>query len=480
MTDARASGQEQAAHHNAEKTTMRRAGCWNTHSRIIGALCALAIPVTLSLAATFGTAEVKAAGPAVTVEAAFKKFWDARNSQEAARSVGDVVGSGVTFQDALARLKRGRPYASNVPRKIVRLSRRSGGKQFFYDLNVPGTYDPNRRYQVRVQLHGGVMGRKTSEPPGEGSIGELAGAEQIYVLPYSWAGAPWWTTAQVENLRAILDAVKRSYNVDENRVALAGVSDGATATYYFAMRDTTPYASFLSLNGFFMVLANPATGVQDELFPNNFLNKPFFLVNGGADQFYPTWYVERYIENLQDGGVQIDYYPQPSAGHNTSWWPELKDTFESFVREHPRDPLPKTLTWESIGNPLDNRAHWLVIDRLAISTGLAPLPDLNELIQPPDDQPPSPKLITHSTPFGRVDLERVGNTVQAIAHGVAQFTLLISPDAFDLSQPIRVVVNRRSVFDGRVEPSVATLMKWAALDNDRTMLFAAELHIRPE
>jgi len=30
-----------------------------------------------------------------------------------------------------------------------------------------------------------------------------------------------------------------------------------------------------------------------------------------------------------------------------------------------------------------------------------------------------------------------------------------------------------------VEKSVATLMNWAARDNDRTMLFAAEIRIRP-
>jgi hypothetical protein len=56
---------------------------------------------------------------------------------------------------------------------------------------------------------------------------------------------------------------------------------------------------------------------------------------------------------------------------------------------------------------------------------------------------------------------------------------LISPDAFDLSKPIKVVANGRVVFDGRVEPSLATLLKWAARDNDRTMLFAAELHVKP-
>jgi len=33
------------------------------------------------------------------------------------------------------------------------------------------------------------------------------------------------------------------------------------------------------------------------------------------------------------------------------------------------------------------------------------------------------------------------------------------------------------VFDRIVEPSTATLLKWAARDNDRTMLFGAEVSI---
>jgi hypothetical protein len=43
---------------------------------------------------------------------------------------------------------------------------------------------------------------------------------------------------------------------------------------------------------------------------------------------------------------------------------------------------------------------------------------------------------------------------------------------------VRVLANGRVEFNGRVDPSVATLFKWAARDNDRTMLFGAELHIK--
>ena len=72
----------------------------------------------------------------------------------------------------------------------------------------------------------------------------------------------------------------------------------------------------------------------------------------------------------------------------------------------------------------------------------------------------------------------LSNAVEAVSRGVAAFTLLVSPDAFDLSQPIKVTANGKTVFDAKVQPSLATLMKWAARDNDRTMLYAGEVEVR--
>ena len=78
---------------------------------------------------------------------------------------------------------------------------------------------------------------------------------------------------------------------------------------------------------------------------------------------------------------------------------------------------------------------------------------------------------------GRVDLVRTGNRIDATSRGVAALTLLLSPDQFDLNRAITVVVNGRTAFDGIVQRDVRTLLKWAARDNDRTMLFGAELQI---
>jgi hypothetical protein len=424
-------------------------------------------------------------GATPSVDGAFQKFWEARNPGDAARAVQDILRSSVTFEDAYLRLKRGRSYAAQSKRGVVHLLRRTATGEFAYDVYLPEDYDPGHSYQLRFQLHGGVMMRdqptSDSAAPSTGRGGRrmaspLLGDEQIYVMPSAWRDAPWWSSVQIENLEFELDSLKRMYNIDENRVVLSGVSDGATGAYFVAMRDTTPYASFLPLNGSLMVLANDRIYVGGELFPTNLINKPLFIVNGGADPLYPVRGVEPYVQHLKRSGVQLEFHPQADAGHNTAWWPEVRETFEHFVREHPRDPLPARISWEVTDRQLPGRAHWLVIDRLQPSSAVPRLePDLN--VFSGDGVNQGRFLFARQRPSGRVDLDRTGNRVRIRSGGVSELTLLISPDAFDFNEPIAVVVNGRIAVETRVERSVATLLKWAARDNDRTMLFGAELHV---
>lgn len=503
-----------------------------------------------AVAAVVAAAGTHAQAP---LDAGFARFFDAKNQLEAAAQAERIVKAAPDFDDAFRRLRRGRSYSPDAPRGVVRGSHEIKGRTFPYSIEIPKGYDASRRYQVRIQLHGGVARPLNLNMRGAGSIGSLAGAEQIYVLPASWDEAPWWDDIQVESLRIILDALKRTYNVDENRVVVSGVSDGGTGAYYLAMRDTTPYASFLPLNGFIMVLANASLGLRDLLFPNNLRNKPLFVVNGGRDQLYPTRIVDPSVRHLQEGGVALTYLPQPEAGHNTAWWPELKDPFERFVAGHPRDPYPSTLTWEGEAG---DRAHWLHIDRLAPPRADDPLPDLNEVaagtapnfgvrasgmqitavikgsnadrlgllpgdvveainarVMPsgvplldlmetldpgtrvtftvrrgggtvekagtyqPEVVPRLVALFPRPRPSGRIDLVREGNTVRATTRGVAGFTLLLSPDVFDFAKPVTVIADGRTVFQGVVKKDLDVLMRWAAHDNDRTMLFAAELPV---
>jgi membrane-associated protease RseP (regulator of RpoE activity) len=99
-------------------------------------------------------------------------------------------------------------------------------------------------------------------------------------------------------------------------------------------------------------------------------------------------------------------------------------------------------------------------------------------IFPPTPKPPhQEEAFRHSKRSGRVSVVRHGNRFETRTRGIGAFTLLLSPGMIDFDQPVTVVVNSQTAFEGPVKRSVTTLLRYAAHDNDRTMLFGAELPI---
>jgi poly(3-hydroxybutyrate) depolymerase len=417
-------------------------------------------------------------GPAAIRDALFRNFFAARSPAEAARLIDPIVATGVSFDDALARLRRGRTYSADVARGRQDASHRVAGIVHGYTIIVPEDYDPARAYPVRFQLHGGVGGPLRPGRGGDAADRIPGTRSEIYVLPDSWNQSMWWTRTQAENVAAILSGLKRSYNVDENRVYMTGISDGGTGAYFFAFREPTAFAGFLPLNGQMVVLANPSTGVDGEMYPGNAVNRPFFGVNGGRDQLYPAAGVRPYVEHLREIGTEFVWHVQEEAEHNTRWWPEERASFERFLAEHPRNPFRDELSWQTERTDRYNRVDWLVIDRLGHFAGETDFAENNVVggggmgmfgrRQP---------IFPHLEESGRIDLVRRGNVVTATTNGVRAFTLLLSPSQFDLSAPVSVVVNGNVAFRGPVTPSVRTLLEWAARDDDRQALYGVALPI---
>ena len=496
-------------------------------------------------------------------ERAFDAFWAASDAREATSRIDAIVRTGVSFETAVALVRRGRDYSARVPRgRQFGHHRTFDGLEHNYTFVVPETYEPSRPSQVRVHLHGGV-GR--ARPPAANRIRVDAlpgGVDEIVVFPAAWAESAWWFANQIDNLARILDQLKRTYNIDENRVYVTGSSDGATGAYFVAFKDTTPWASFVPLIGDMMVLAAPAVRADGDIFPGNAVNKSFFVVNAGRDRLYPAHLAQVSVDHLRALGATVEFRVFPESDHSTAWWPEVRPAVEEFVHDHPREPLPDRISWQTDRTDRYNRAHWLVIDRLGHIDGESKLTDTNLLgrgrefdfglrvnsgvdrgrrasevvpdsnafrlglrtgdrfleingtavqtgrdivlemqkwdigapirlvverggdrralegvFQPVEVDVQPAALFPRKRPSGRVDLVRSGNVVEASTEGVRAFTLLLSPSVFDFRKPIRVTANGRVAFEGIVQPNVATLLKWAARDNDRTMVFGAELAI---
>ncbi|MEO7133474.1 MAG: hypothetical protein ABI024_04565, partial [Vicinamibacterales bacterium] len=171
-----------------------------------------------------------------------------------------------------------------------------------------------------------------------------------------------------------------------------------------------------------------------------------------------------HIAWLKRIGVNVMFRPQAGAQHNTAWWPTERAPFEQFVREHARVAHPAALSWETERVDRFNRNRWLIINELrADASRASELTDLG--------------FFRHTMRSGRVDVRRNGNTFDAVVRDVAAFTLLLSPDAIDFAKPVVVTINGKQVFRGPATQDPVVMARWAARDNDRTAVYAAELKI---
>jgi hypothetical protein len=433
------------------------------------------LPVSVILVAVSALVTQAQSPAPAALDAALRAFWDADNAQRAADAARQAVAAGGTYDDLAARLKRGREYGRK-PTGRINMPSRERGTLLDNIVEVPADYDSARAWPVRITLHGGV-GR---EAPGPGDpaprplTNRIPGSGEIVIHPRAWGGSEWWTAGQVGNISRLLDRVKREYNVDESRVYVTGISDGGTGVYFLAMRESTPWAACLPLNGHPLVLANPDVGADGQLYPANLVNCPLHVVNGGRDRLYPAASVSPFVEMFRRGGIAVDFHVYPDAGHDVSWWPQQRPRYEAFLAAHRRVSHPERISWESERTDRYNRFRWLVIDRLGARSSDLALPDLNRYQRSPGREV---ELYDRSRPSGRVDAVRRGNAFDLQTRGVVELTLLLSSEVIDFARPVRVAVNGRQVHEAPVKADANTLLKWSARDNDRTMLYGAELKI---
>jgi poly(3-hydroxybutyrate) depolymerase len=432
--------------------------------------------VSISLAAALLMASTVGAqrGGTQDLNAMFAVYWSADNPDKAIKAAARIVEAGVPFDTVYARLRAGRSYEAVKPGAHA-MPTSLAGIDLDNTLDVPQGYDPSKPWPLRVQLHGGV-GRMPPEdrPVRPLTENRIEGQPQLILQPRAWATSEWWARNQYGNVLELVDRVKRTYNVDESRIYITGISDGGTGVYFFAMRNATPWSACLPLNGQPAVLANPDVGADGSMFIGNLVNCPLYLVNGGRDPLYPATSVAPFVETIKRAGASIVFNVYPEAGHNTMWWPEERPKYEAFLAAHARVAHPPAVSWETERTDRYNRFRWLVIDRLGARPSDVKLEDVNTFAIPSGQQL---QIYSRRSPSGRVDVTRAGNGFEAKTRGVQQFTLLLSPDVIDFSKPVKVTVNGRTAFDGAIKTDIATLLKWAAQDDDRTMLYGAELKI---
>lgn len=380
------------------------------------------------------------------------QFWQATSAAELDAARTELVAAANDIGTLYQWLQAGPTYASDVPtgqQETARLT--DDGTLFRYVYVVPESYDPNRAYPIEFMLHGGVSGPAWDAGGQWWRRGYDAykSLDQITVMPASWGEQIWWQDGQAQNLPEILRTLKQTYNIDDNRAFMSGVSDGGTGTYFFAFKQPTPWAAFLPYIGHPGVLRNPNSGGGYALYFENLMNNALFIVNGENDPLYPASSLGPFIDILRDAEINHEFTVIPNGGHNTNWMPDELPRINSFKAANTRDPFPESLIWVTDSALRYNRNAWIQVDALTV--------------------PGRPGLL---------DVKREGNSFTVTAERVAEFTLLLNPEEVDFNRLISVTVNGAMLFNGQVMQSADTLLNHAARDLDRSQLITAELRLQ--
>jgi len=191
----------------------------------------------------------------------------------------------------------------------------SDGTPYTLGIGLPHNFNRNRAYPLIVYLHGGI-GTEISNK-GERAWDMLGGLrDSIDVILASPSGnrfAPWWTPRGTARIVHAVRYVETMYDIDTDKIFLAGVSDGATGCYAVAstMGGDGPFAGFFAISGYGGML--PSLGVPLSI--DNLKARPIYNIQGGKDQLYPIEAVNSFINYLRGEGVQITGKVYPDEGH---------------------------------------------------------------------------------------------------------------------------------------------------------------------
>ena len=196
----------------------------------------------------------------------------------------------------------------------------ASGKEMPYRLFIPLKYDAKQAYPLALWLHG-VNGRgndNTAQISEGNRIGSHVWAfpenqvkNPCFVVVPQCADEEYWAagdgykpTGQLHLVLELLSNLKKTYNIDAERLYVAGQSMGGIGTW-----------SLITANPNMFAAAVPLCGGGNVAEASKLVRMPIWAFHGDKDQSVPVDYSRKMIAAIRKSGGSPKYTEYKGAGH---------------------------------------------------------------------------------------------------------------------------------------------------------------------
>ena len=341
---------------------------------------------------------------------------------------------------------------------------------FYWGCNAV-TVEPDTKYPLFLYMHG--SGDKDQEwETGIGLSLRRFYSPGIYFVPqipntseYRWATrSKQWAWEKLLRLAFLTD------EVDANKIYFFGISEGG----YGSQRLAAFYADYLAgagpmaggeplRNAPMENVANIAfslrTGALDDAFYRNKLTQKALEVADELQKQHPGYY-NHFIEVIEGDGHSIDYRP------TTPW-----------LAEYTRDPHPDYFFWENYdmyGGRRTGFYNLRVIEPSLTNDNQGRA--CYEMTREGNTVTLDVKKVTYTTVYAPSGIEiDFTKKYETITQGKVR--LYLNEKEYDLTQPVKVVLNGTEIFNGMVGTNLKTMVESCAYYFDPERLFPAAIDI---
>ena len=303
-------------------------------------------------------------------------------------------------------------------------------KDYPYSLFIPSASRTEEKIPLVVVLHGlGGSGANTISAWVE-RLGE-----KVAVLCPTYPMGAWWARPAEEMVLRLIDETREKYNINSDRIFLAGLSNGAIGAYMIGMFYPDRFAGLIPIAG--------SITPRYMHFLMNLRNTPIYMIQGVHDPIFPIKLSRRIHKILSDMKYPVIYREHEEKGlaHGGHFLPESEiPAMVDWIGKQKRHKNPDVVRMTREGNHM-GLINWA---QLIEGKNLA-------LLELPGPENPKPTI--RDGKIARMFATRKGsNEFEVMAENIIKYDLYFNSETVDFDKIVTITTQKFQVQGDNLMP----------------------------